>query len=735
MTDETNRLWVEKEVGLHSLCGAEENVKLVPRFKLMSPRFVHAEAYRWLSWRHYDCQYDTPGHCCRVFSLMGFQALVTVWSSHRTLLLVLLVLRLDRGARLFPVGVGPGEELVERAAVDEAGGAVDGDGLAGEELAAVRHEEGGEVLQLFHFPRAPHRVDRRGVPARVAAGREALAGAFRREDPRCDGVDADPVAAPFDRVRLRHDVHGRLRHRGGHDEWGPRPHPSDDDRDDRTLVAARDPALADRVSDVEGAVQHGVGDGVEAARGEVLGARDEVTGGVVEKAGERPAVLPDRLHHRVHAFCVADVRGVALDRAAVPACELRGRPFERLPAPPEDVEIGAELEVLRRHLASEPRAATRDEDALALEKVFAEHGLDGQYDLADVPARFHQLVRLRGFGEREGPVDDRLDPAGFDQRPEFLTQVPRDRALELDRARAQRRARHRQAPAQDVAEEDCRLAAAEEGDDDDAAVIGEALQLAVDVLAPDHVEDHIDAAPSRSFLHRGHEILGRVGDGAVGAELHAGPAFLRAARRREHLVAEGFHDLNRGDADSARSALHEKRFTGPQTRAIEHVAPHGEEGLGQGGGFDGGHALRDRQALRSGRRAVLGVAAALDERGHPIADAPSRDAFADRRDATRELQPRNVGRARRHRIVAGALHGIGAVDAGGGDRDEELARLRLRNGARADSEHLRSSRLGDLDREHGLWDRHVPASKGSAIIAFRQNASRSYPCGFPRDYS
>src|SRR5256886_935771 len=281
MTDETNRLWVEKEVGLHSLCGAEENVKLVPRFQLMSPRFVHAEAYRWLSWRHYECQDHTPGHCCRVFSLMGFQALVTVWSSHRTLLLVLLVLRLDRGARLFPVGVGPGEELVERAAVDEAGCAVDGDGLAGEELAAVRHEEGGEVLQLFHFPRAPHRVDRRGVPARVAAGREALAGAFGREDPRCDGVDADPVAAPFDRERLRHDVHARLRHRGRHDEWGPRPHPGDDDRDDRALVAARDPALADRVRDVEGAVQHGVGAGVEAARGEVLAARVEVARGVV----------------------------------------------------------------------------------------------------------------------------------------------------------------------------------------------------------------------------------------------------------------------------------------------------------------------------------------------------------------------------------------------------------------------------------------------------------------------
>src|SRR5207249_2824262 len=109
---------------------------------------------------------------------------------HGTLLLVLLVLRLDRRARLLPVGVGPGEELVERAAVDEAGCAVDGDGLASEELAAVRHEEGGEVLQLFHFPRAPQGVHRRGVPAGVAAGREALAGALGRAAPRGGGVGA-----------------------------------------------------------------------------------------------------------------------------------------------------------------------------------------------------------------------------------------------------------------------------------------------------------------------------------------------------------------------------------------------------------------------------------------------------------------------------------------------------------------------------------------------------------------
>src|SRR5882724_9309284 len=67
---------------------------------------------------------------------------------------------------------------------------------------------------------------------------------------------------------------------------------------------------------------------------------------------------------------------------------------------------------------------------------------DRQHDLADVHARFHQRVRLRGLGEREGLVDDRLDLPGLEQRPYFLAKVLRDRALELDGARPQRRPRH-----------------------------------------------------------------------------------------------------------------------------------------------------------------------------------------------------------------------------------------------------------------------------------------------------
>src|SRR6266702_4573266 len=293
----------------------------------------------------------------------------------RALRFVLLVLRFDRLARFFPVGVGPAGELGEGRAVGEPAAAVDRDGLAGEPLAAVGHEERGEVLQLFHFSRAAHRVDRRGVPLRIAAGREALACAFGRKDPRRNGIQAYSITSPFDRERLGHDVHARLGHRRRHDEGRAGPHPGDDDRDHRALVAARDPALADGVRYVERAVENGVGDGVESARRKVLGAGYEVAGGVVHQAGVRPALVPDRLDHRIHGRGVADVAGEGLDRAAVLRRELRGGFVEHGFSSAADSEIGAEPEVLRRDLAPEAGAAAGDEDALAFQQTVAKHSL------------------------------------------------------------------------------------------------------------------------------------------------------------------------------------------------------------------------------------------------------------------------------------------------------------------------------------------------------------------------
>ena len=81
----------------------------------------------------------------------------------------------------------------------------------------------------------------------------------------------------------------RFAHRRGRDERAAVAHPGDRDRNHAAAVLARDPALADGMGDVEGAVHHDIGDRVEAARRQVLGARDEVAGGVVDEPRQRTA--------------------------------------------------------------------------------------------------------------------------------------------------------------------------------------------------------------------------------------------------------------------------------------------------------------------------------------------------------------------------------------------------------------------------------------------------------------
>ena len=129
--------------------------------------------------------------------------------------------------------------------------------------------------------------------------------------------------------------------------------------------------------------------------------------------------------------------------------------------------------------------------------------------------------------------------------------------------------------------------------------------------------------------------------------------------------------------------MDEKALAGGEPAAIEDVAPHREEGFGKRRGLDRRHSFGDRQALRSGRGAVLGVAAALHQCRDLVARVPVAHAFAEGDDAARELQARNVGGARRHGIVAGALHGVGRLMPAA----RRGSRLRGRGAAPALGEH------------------------------------------------
>jgi len=93
-------------------------------------------------------------------------------------------------------------------------------------------------------------------------------------------------------------------------------------------------------------------------------------------------------------------------------------------------------------------------------------------------ARLHPLMRGRGFGEGEDAIDDGLELAFLDMRPDGAGEFLGDETLERGIARAQRRAGQRQAAAHDVEDWDRRLQSALHRDRDMAAVFRKAFEVA-----------------------------------------------------------------------------------------------------------------------------------------------------------------------------------------------------------------------------------------------------------------
>src|SRR5262249_26790520 len=143
--------------------------------------------------------------------------------------------------------------------------------------------------------------------------------------------------------------------------------------------------------------------------------------------------------------------------------------------------------------------------------------------------------------------------------------------FEFDRPRAKRRAGYRDPAAHDGAQVDVRTHAAKRRDDDNAAIVRDAFELARQVITGHHIEDHVDAASAGEiFDHRG-EVLALVVDAACGTELLACAALLIVARGCVHLVSHRRCKLDGSDADPAASTLYEQAFARGKTRAIEDV--------------------------------------------------------------------------------------------------------------------------------------------------------------------
>ena len=234
----------------------------------------------------------------------------------------------------------------------------------------------------------------------------------------------------------------------------------------------------------------------------------------------------------------------------------------------------------------------------------------------------------------------------------------------------------------------------------DAAIPGGGRDVPCDVVAADHVEDDIDAAALGQPSRHADEILGAIVDGALGAQVLAGPALLIAPGGGEHAAAEGPGQHDGGSADAGRPAVDEKTFARPEGAALEHVRPHGHEGFRQGSRLDERKAGRNRHGVGLGDHAILRVTAARHEGGDLIADGEPRCASAPGDDPAGDFEARRRGRPGGRRIAAGALQDIGPVDAGGRDLDENFAGRRLRDGQPDGFEHLGTAGGRDGDGVH-----------------------------------
>src|SRR5580692_816236 len=112
--------------------------------------------------------------------------------------------------------------------------------------------------------------------------------------------------------------------------------------------------------------------GFESARRKLLGAGNEIAGGVVDQDVERSG-FPNGVDHGLYCVETADVAGEGMDWAFGRGGEFGGGLLENFFATAADVDGGSELEEAAGHRFAESGAAAGDEDALVAEEVVAEH--------------------------------------------------------------------------------------------------------------------------------------------------------------------------------------------------------------------------------------------------------------------------------------------------------------------------------------------------------------------------
>src|SRR5690606_1606231 len=137
------------------------------------------------------------------------------------------------------------------------------------------------------------------------------------------------------------------------------------------------------------------------------------------------------------------------------------------------------------------------------------------------------------------------------------------------------------------------LGAAEEGDIDQPPFNGERAEIALDVIAADHIKDQIDALAVRQLLDDLDEILLLVVDPPLRAEFLDCPAFFIRRCRRKDPRAERPGKLDSRRSDATCAAMDEEALPAIEAAAIKHIRPDREEGFRKRRGLDEIKSFRD----------------------------------------------------------------------------------------------------------------------------------------------
>ena len=177
------------------------------------------------------------------------------------------------------------------------------------------------------------------------------------------------------------------------------------------------------------------------------------------------------------------------------------------------------------------------------------------------------------------------------------------------------------------------------------------------------------------------------------------PQLVVAAGGGDDAGADRGGDLHREAADPAAGGHDQHRLPRPHPGAVDQHLVGRQSGGRQRPGLIEGTGLREVKGARRGRQGVFRVAAGAAG-DHPVADLEALHLGAQLRHVAGDVAPENLRRGDAGAVRPLAHEHVEAVQRRGGDADQHVVGARPRRRQVAVPQHLRRSRVVDVNGFH-----------------------------------